>query len=85
LAPREIERIGIVFDHHGTSKDIRWDVGREINPAAVVDWLKDPDVEAAFFEKASLRQIPFIDDLNDTTRLALLHLDEMHNVTELRT
>ena len=51
----------------------------------MVDWLKDPDVEAAFFEKASLRQIPFIAHLNDTTRLALLQLDEMHNVTELRT
>jgi putative transposase len=78
---RELERL---FQLHGKPQLMRSDNGREFIAATTTEWLAKQDVAAAFIEKGSPQQNPFVERFNGTMRDELLNGEELGNLLEAR-
>jgi putative transposase len=78
---RELERL---FQLHGKPQLMRSDNGREFIAATTTEWLAKQDVAAAFIEKGSPQQNPFVERFNGTIRDELLNGEELGNLLEAR-
>jgi transposase InsO family protein len=79
-----IRHLSKLFGTHGRPAAIRSDNGREFIATSVVSWLADHGVVAAFIEKASPQQNPFVERFNGTMRRDLLDIEEFDSVLEAR-
>jgi transposase InsO family protein len=78
---KELEEL---FRLHGRPRVIRSDNGREFIAASLVSWLAEQGVQAAFIEKGSPQQNPFVERFNGTMRDEKLNGEEFDSVLEAR-
>jgi transposase InsO family protein len=85
IGSREVIRVvGQLFATYGAPKVIRSDNGREFTADTVVEWLGGQGVEAAFIEKASPQQNPYVERFNGTMRNEVITGEEFDSVLEAR-
>jgi putative transposase len=77
----ELERL---FARYGPPQLLRSDNGREFISATLGAWLAERGVEAAFIEKGSPQQNPFVERFNGSMRDELLNGEEFHSLLEAR-
>ena len=78
---RHLERL---FERHGRPEVIRSDNGREFIATSLVSWLAEQGVAAAFIEKGSPQQNPYVERFNGTMRDELLNGETFENLLEAR-
>jgi putative transposase len=78
---KELERL---FQLQGKPQLLRSDNGREFIAPTTTEWLAKHDVAAAFIEKASPQQNPFVERFNGTMRDELLNGEEFDSLLEAR-
>jgi putative transposase len=77
----ELERL---FEAHGKPRVLRSDNGREFIAASLQEWLAEQGVQAAFIERGSPQQNPFVERFNGTMRDEVLRGEEFETVLEAR-
>jgi putative transposase len=79
-----VEELERLFTKHGRPQLLRSDNGREFIAASLLDWLGERGVQAAFIEKGSPQQNPFVERFNGTMRDELLNGEEFDSLVEAR-